>query len=117
MKHCKHEHWMHYHVWERRGNRMIAPHRECKKCREWLALGASNDGSEAVQIEIEAARLADKDKWWDAPAFESASYGVLCFHNGGTPGDDEDGGCSKYAQDEWTGYLARVIATHDEAHA
>ncbi len=71
--------------------------------------GPANDSPE-VLIEIRAAELASKDRWWQGIKFDSESYGMLCYHNGGTPGDDGDGGCSRFAADEWAGWLARVIA-------
>jgi hypothetical protein len=64
-----------------------------------------------VLIEIRAAELASiGDGWWNEPGMESEMYGVLQYHNGGTPGADDDGGCSKYADDEWAGWLACEIA-------
>lgn len=87
----------------------------CKECKSNVSLGPANDTPE-VMIEIRAAELASLVQWWERDEFESESYGAMCFHNGGTPGDDADGGCSLYADDEHAGYLARVIATHDEEH-
>lgn len=80
------------------------------------ALGAANDDDERVRIEIGAAELAafPDASWVDDPAWESCSYGVLCFHNGGTPGCDDDGGCSLFAEAEWVGYLAAAILEHEQ---
>lgn len=81
-----------------------------------MSLGPANDDSPHVEIEIRAAELAayPDASWVDDPAWESCSYGVLCFHNGGTPGDDEDGGCADFAFDEWVGYLAAAILAHEQ---
>ena len=86
-------------------------------CGEWLPLGPANDGGEhaaSVAVEKRAAELSLIPHWERDPAYDSESYGLLCYENGGTPGDDDDGGSSKYADDEWAGYLARVIATHED---
>jgi hypothetical protein len=102
--------------WSWFGRGLGDPHaRWCAACGAWLSLGPARDTPE-VCVEIRAAELAVLGHaWWDAREYESESYGVLCFHNGGTPGDDDDGGCSYYADAEWAGYLARCIATHDTA--
>jgi hypothetical protein len=85
----------------------------CLDCGAWLSLGPANDTPE-VCVEIRAAELvALGDEWWNGRKYVDESRGVLCFHNGGTPGDDDDGGCSEFADEEWAGYLARCIATHD----
>lgn len=69
------------------------------------------DTTTRVQIEIDAARLARIDRWWDDPKFESQSYGALQFHNGGTPGCDNDGGSSANEVDELVGWLACQISS------
>lgn len=108
MAKCKHEKWLDTVTAGGVGTRV------CSRCGHWLSLGPSNDAPDEVQVEIDAAMLAASGPWWNDPAHDSESYGFLCWQNGGTPGDDEDGGCSTYAQDEWVGYLAAVIAYHKE---
>lgn len=82
-----------------------------------LSFGPAVDDAPAVQIEIRAAYLASIPKWWDDEQYESESYGALQWHNGGTPGDDNDGGSSAKADDETAGYLACVIAaTNEDSH-
>lgn len=89
-------------------NRVI---RRCAYCRDYLSLGHSDETP--VAHEIRAAELALIDGWYNERRFESESYGALCFMNGGTPGDDDDGGNSDNAADEWAGFLAQAIRTHD----
>lgn len=87
----------------------------CEFASPGESLGPSNDADEAVQVEIRAAELATVESWFDMPMYEyeSESYGALQFHNGGTPGDDDDGGSSWHATEEHVGWLARAIATHE----
>ena len=73
------------------------------------SLGPANDAPD-VLVEIRAAELAAMPTgWWNHSAMESESYGVLKYHNGGTPGVDSDGGSSAQADDEWAGWLACEI--------
>lgn len=81
-------------------------------CGFWLSLGPSDETP--VAYEVRTAELALIDGWYNERRFESESYGALCFMNGGTPGDDDDGGCSDSAADEWAGFLAQSIRMHGE---
>jgi hypothetical protein len=107
-------------------------YRECLDCNEWLPMGpARDDGehAEQVAIEVRAAELADSvAEWADAGgdderrdafanlASEGEEYGAIIFYNGGTPGDDSDGGYAADMAAEWAGYLACAIATHDHEY-
>lgn len=79
-------------------------------------IGPANDTPE-VLVEIRAAELAEQHDWWSDPDHDPESYGALCYHNGGTPGADGDGGCSTFADDEQAGYLACVIAATETDEA
>lgn len=94
------------------GDEPRADKRRCTKCGTWLPLGPANDGDEHVRVEIRAAELATIKRWFDKREYEAESYGALQFHNGGTPGCNDDGGWDNNATSEWVGYLARQIATH-----
>lgn len=97
----------------------------CDACHVDLPLGLANDAPPEVQIEIRAAILTESvAAWADAKgdderrdafanlASEGEEYGAIIFYNGGTPGDDSDGGYAADMAAEWAGYLACAIATH-----
>lgn len=116
---CRHRKTMRF-VWDLSGNRA---HRWlgayasddthaviCQRCGAWLSLGPSNDSPEAVQEEIEAARLAahlqHDDFPDDEPEDEWADYGWASHQLD----------CDVY-DGTWHGYLARQITHHDNEAA
>ena len=74
------------------------------------------DPDDRAARDLERLREVRREDAYSAHVREAESYGALCFHNGGTPGDDDDGGSSEWVADEWAGFLARCIATHDQTH-
>lgn len=80
----------------------------CATCGEWLSLGPANDDDERVKVGIAAARLALDGIDLSLAAFEA--YGANLFHN--EPHDSVPAN-----EREWAGYLASVIAAHEEPNA
>lgn len=80
----------------------------CEDCGAWLPLGPSNDDSPEVQIEKMAAKMAADTGDEECPSPDRWSFlactGWYMHMFGNEPRRDE----------EWVGYLARVIARHEE---
>ncbi len=85
--------------------------KRCVDCGHWLPLGPANDDSEAVRVEIDAARIvAAVDDGLPFLAW-FADLGSLCAaHNGWLDQDTHDAGLPEYT----AGYLARAIVSHDD---
>ncbi len=82
-------------------------YRECLDCGEWLSMGAANDDSEAVKLEIGAAEIAAND-------------GPIRTCDNAMPEDCEECGWDCWpwpdalmTPAEFSGYLARCIVTHE----
>jgi hypothetical protein len=88
----------------------------CERCGDWLPLGHSDEhASEAVEIEVRAAEIAD----------DLTEADRLCDWTFGVFGDDEElRGWSvaesniRYHSNRWlAGYLARQIVKHGEGES
>jgi hypothetical protein len=80
----------------------------CSVCREYASLGAANDASEEVQIEVRAAELA-ADKHAKMSMCESFGWESWL-----APKFSTDPADANYASKWHAGYLARCIATHPD---
>ena len=81
----------------------------CEACGEWLALGPAADESEAVRVELEAARIAAK--WAPLDLEPHPTRDGWAWHR--------DGYFPLFMMDPYNwqraaGYLAHAIATHQE---
>ena len=83
-------------------------HLRCQSCGAIVPFGPSDDADPAVQIEIRAAELA-----LDFPA-DDDSFDDIAEEVGRVSHELDDFAPS--LDDEWPGWLARQIATHDAAH-
>lgn len=89
----------------------------CNDCGAWLPLGPSSDDDERVQVEIRAAEIAADFLKVKPRSLEGASRFLRDLD-----GDELSGWIiAQYDSDkqpgtaaEWSGWLARAIATHEE---
>lgn len=91
---------------------------ECLDCEGWLPMGPANDADPAVQVEIEAARLAAEVRD-DADVIRTKYNTVVSdvgrgwwVHQVGLVERDE----VTHRPEAQAGYLARVIHDHDTQH-
>lgn len=86
---------------------------ECLDCGEWQGMGPSNDADERVRVEIGAAEIASGIV---NPAMNPAvAYAAKCGYDDRQTPFAWDCGWNGLERAWHAGYLARCIATHEEA--
>lgn len=81
---------------------------ECLDCGQWQGMGPSNDADERVAVEIRAAEIAASEQ---LPKCGDQPFEQKCERCGW----EDWGGHVECAPSWHAGYLARCIATHEEA--
>ena len=79
----------------------------CRQCGEWLSLGPSNDEPEAVKVEIRAAEIA-------VLSYRGTSNCSIAELIGWEDGRNNFDHVVPGNDGQWSGWLARDIATHSE---